>query len=85
MIAPTDEVPDIPPLAGHPRFSLKRVMIAGGSAEGLYLAQVLEQNGIECTILDRTADAASRWRSSSRNRSCSTPTRPTSSCSRWRA
>lgn len=53
MIAPTDEVQDIPPLAGHPRFSLKRVMIAGGSAEGFYLAQVLEQNGIECTILDR--------------------------------
>ena len=53
MIAPTDEVQDIPPMAGHPRFALKRVMIAGGSAEGFYLAQVLEQYGIECTILDR--------------------------------
>lgn len=53
MIAPTDEVQDIPPMAGHPRFALRRVMIAGGSAEGLYLAAVLEQNGIECTILDR--------------------------------
>lgn len=53
MIAPTDEVQDIPPMAGHPRFALKRVMIAGGSTEGFYLAQVLEQHGIECTILDR--------------------------------
>jgi len=53
MIAPTDEVQDIPLMAGHPRFALRRVMIAGGSAEGLYLAQVLEQHGIDCTILDR--------------------------------
>lgn len=53
LISPTDEVKDIPPLAGHPRFALRRVMIAGGSTEGLYLAKVLEQHGIECTILDR--------------------------------
>lgn len=53
MIAPTDEVKDIPPLAGHPRFALRRVMIAGGSTEGIYLAKVLEQHGIDCTILDR--------------------------------
>ncbi|MEX2472700.1 MAG: Trk system potassium transporter TrkA [Gemmatimonadota bacterium] len=53
MIAPTDEVALIPPLAGHPRFALKRVMIAGGSTEGVYLAKVLEQHKIECTILDR--------------------------------
>ena len=53
MISPTDEVQDIPPLAGHPRFALRRVMIAGGSTEGFYLAQLLEQHGIDCTILDR--------------------------------
>jgi trk system potassium uptake protein TrkA len=28
-------------------------MIAGGSAEGEYLAQILDTKGIECTILDR--------------------------------
>jgi trk system potassium uptake protein TrkA len=28
-------------------------MIAGGSTEGFYLAQLLEQHGIDCTILDR--------------------------------
>lgn len=53
MIAPTHEVQEIPPLAGHERFALRRVMIAGGSTEGVYLAQVLEEHGIDCTILDR--------------------------------
>jgi trk system potassium uptake protein TrkA len=52
MLAPTSEVKSIPPLAGYERFTLRRVMIAGGSAEGEYLAELLEQHGIECTILD---------------------------------
>jgi trk system potassium uptake protein TrkA len=52
MLAPTTEVKSIPPLAGYERFTLRRVMIAGGSAEGEYLAELLEQHGIECTILD---------------------------------
>jgi trk system potassium uptake protein TrkA len=52
MLAPTTEVQSVPPLAGYERFALKRVMIAGGSAEGEYLAELLEQHGIECTILD---------------------------------
>jgi len=46
------EVASIPPLAGYEPFNLKRVMIAGGSSEGLFLAELLEQAGIECTILD---------------------------------
>jgi trk system potassium uptake protein len=53
LLAPTSEIPDVPPLAGYERFRLKRVMIAGGSAEGLFLAELLEDNGIECTLLDR--------------------------------
>jgi trk system potassium uptake protein TrkA len=53
LLAPADEVADIPPLAGHERFELRRAMIAGGSTEGLYLAELLEDAGIECTILDR--------------------------------
>ncbi len=53
LIAPTSEIQAIPPLAGYDRFRLSRVMIAGGSAEGEFLAQVLEEHGIECTILDR--------------------------------
>jgi trk system potassium uptake protein TrkA len=53
LLAPTSEIPDVPPLAGYDRFQLKRVMIAGGSPEGLFLAELLEDNGIDCTILDR--------------------------------
>ena len=53
LIAPTSEMQDVPPLAGYERFELRRVMIAGGSAEGLFLAELLGEHGIECTILDR--------------------------------
>jgi trk system potassium uptake protein len=53
VLSPTSEVPSIPPLAGYEPFDLRRVMIAGGSAEGLFLAEILEEHGIECTILDR--------------------------------
>jgi trk system potassium uptake protein TrkA len=52
VLSPSSEVASIPPLAGYEPFKLERVMIAGGSAEGLFLAEMLEENGIECTILD---------------------------------
>lgn len=52
MLSPTNKVALIPPLAGYEPFHLKRVMIAGGSAEGLFLAEILEDHGVECTILD---------------------------------
>jgi trk system potassium uptake protein TrkA len=52
ILAPTDEVASIHRLAGYDGFSLRRVMIAGGSAEGELLARILEKNGVECTILD---------------------------------
>jgi trk system potassium uptake protein TrkA len=52
ILSPTSDVASIPPLAGYDPFELKRVMIAGGSAEGQFLAEILEENGIECTILD---------------------------------
>jgi len=52
ILSPTTEVAAIPPLAGYEPFDLKRVMIAGGSAEGLFLAEILEEHGVECTILD---------------------------------
>ena len=51
-LSPSDEVHGIPPLAGYERFTLRRVMIAGGSTEGEYLAQLLERHHVECTILD---------------------------------
>jgi trk system potassium uptake protein TrkA len=53
LLAPTKEIPDVPPLAGYDRFRLKRVMIAGGSPEGLFLAENLEDHHVECTLLDR--------------------------------
>lgn len=53
LLSPTTELADVPPLAGHDRFELRRAMIAGGSPEGLYLAELLGEAGVECTILDR--------------------------------
>jgi trk system potassium uptake protein TrkA len=52
ILSPTSEVKGIPPLTGYDRLPLRRVMIAGGSAEGEYLAEVLGEHGVECTILD---------------------------------
>lgn len=52
LLAPTADAQSIPLLAGYDRFTLRRVMIAGGSAEAEYLAELLEEHGIECTILD---------------------------------
>ncbi len=53
VLSPRSEVGTIPPLAGYEPFELKRVMIAGGSAEALFLGELLGEAGIECTILDR--------------------------------
>lgn len=53
VLAPTSEIQGIPPLAGYDRFQLRRVMVAGGSAEAEYLAELLEDHAVECTILDR--------------------------------
>lgn len=53
VLSPTSEVANIPPLAGYDPYRLRRVMIAGGSAEGLFLAEHLEKHGVQCTILDR--------------------------------
>ncbi len=53
LLAPTSEIDEIPPLAGYDRFKLSRVMIAGGSTEGQYIAELLEEHGVQCTILER--------------------------------
>ncbi len=52
LLAPTEDAVEIPRLAGWERFKLKRVMLAGGSAEAEYLAELLENHDVECTILD---------------------------------
>ena len=53
LLSPTDEVERIPPLAGYDAKRIRRVMIAGGSLEGQYLAEGLLELGVECTIIDR--------------------------------
>jgi len=53
LLCPKDELGDIPQLTGYAPFELQRVMIAGGSQEGLYIAEFLEQIGVEATIIER--------------------------------
>jgi trk system potassium uptake protein len=52
MIGEPRHIPEVLPEAGYGEFRLRRVVIAGGSREGLLLAQMLEQHRIGCTVLD---------------------------------
>lgn len=52
MLAPSTEASDIPTFAGYSDYKLRRVMIAGGSEEAVFLARHLEDQRVECTILD---------------------------------
>jgi len=45
-------LPEVLPLAGYGGFRLRRVIIAGGSREAWFLARLLEEHKIECTILE---------------------------------
>lgn len=49
----SDSVTDALAMCGHEHAVLKRVMIAGGSREAYYLAQLLAQHNIEATLLVR--------------------------------
>jgi trk system potassium uptake protein len=51
-------LPEILPLAGYARFALQRVIIAGGSREGWFLAHMLEKHRIECTIIEASRSRA---------------------------
>ena len=53
LLSLEDELEDLPQLAGYEPFKLQRVMIAGGSQEGFHIAELLEQHGVEATIIDR--------------------------------
>lgn len=52
VLTPSEEMSAIPPLAGYDPHQLRRVMIAGGSREAVYLAHHLEEHDITCTLLD---------------------------------
>jgi trk system potassium uptake protein len=45
-------LPEVLPLAGYARFNLRRVIIAGGSREAWFLAHLLEEHRIDCTIIE---------------------------------
>jgi trk system potassium uptake protein len=53
ILAPTSEMAEVPAFAGYSDYRLRRVMIAGGSDEAVYLAEHLAAHRVECTILDR--------------------------------
>jgi trk system potassium uptake protein TrkA len=58
VIGEPRHLPEVLPDAGHTGYTLRRVIIAGGSAEGLLLAQMLEQHRIGCTILENNRSRA---------------------------
>lgn len=60
VIGDPSHLSEVLPLAGHSTFELKRVMIAGGSREALLLAQMLEQNGVGCTLIERDRNRAAQ-------------------------
>jgi trk system potassium uptake protein len=45
-------LPEVLPLAGYSRFDLRRVIVAGGSREAWFLAHMLEEHRIDCTIIE---------------------------------
>ncbi|NIR45579.1 MAG: Trk system potassium transporter TrkA [Gemmatimonadetes bacterium] len=52
IIGDPKQLPRVLELAGYPEFRLQRVMIAGGSRTGVYLAKILEDHDVECTIIE---------------------------------
>ncbi len=52
LLAPAEDLPLLPPLAGYRSSRLRRVMIAGGSDEAVHLAGHLGRAGVSCTILE---------------------------------
>ncbi|HUF11784.1 MAG TPA: Trk system potassium transporter TrkA [Longimicrobiales bacterium] len=52
VLAPSNELDRLAPMAGYPATKLRRVMIAGGPEETVYLGQYLEEHKVECTVLD---------------------------------
>lgn len=53
VVAATREIPRALELCGYEQASLRRVMIAGGSVEAFYLAELLEEQGVHATLLVR--------------------------------
>jgi trk system potassium uptake protein TrkA len=56
IIGESKQMPRVLELAGYHGFKLRRVMIAGGGRTSVYLARILQDHDIDCTIIeaDRT-------------------------------
>lgn len=52
IIGEPRQMPRVFEMAGYDEFKLRRVMIAGGSREAVYLAEILEDHDIDCTIIE---------------------------------
>jgi trk system potassium uptake protein TrkA len=60
IIGDPKQMPQVLELAGYSEFRLQRVMIAGGSRTAVYLAKMLEERGIECTIIEADRHTAAK-------------------------
>jgi trk system potassium uptake protein len=52
VLGEPNDLPEILPFAGYSRFDLRRVIVAGGSREAWFLAHMLEEHRIDCTIIE---------------------------------
>ncbi|UCF19854.1 MAG: Trk system potassium transporter TrkA [Gemmatimonadota bacterium] len=52
IIGESRQMPRVLELAGYHKFKLRRVMIAGGGRHAVYLANILQDHDIECTIIE---------------------------------
>ncbi len=52
IIGESTQMPLVLELAGYPEFRLRRVMIGGGGRTAVYLAEILEEHGVDVTIIE---------------------------------
>ncbi len=52
IIGESEQMRRVLELAGYHEFRLRRVMIAGGGRTSVYLAEILEERDIDCTIIE---------------------------------
>lgn len=58
VLTSSTDLRTFPPMAGYEPFRLRRVMVAGGSDEAVYLARHLKDHGVGCTVLERNPERA---------------------------
>ncbi len=52
IIGESQQMPHVMEMAGYGEFRLNRVMIAGGGRTSVYLAKILEDHRVDCTIIE---------------------------------